>query len=58
MDTNPKPFFARFITNQAPSADAVGTKVKAGRFYSTTKYPSDIDEVQTMKYPSDADDDL
>lgn len=42
-----KPFFARYLEAQELEA------VTGGR---TGKYPSDLDEAQTMKYPSDGDD--
>jgi hypothetical protein len=41
------PFFARFLESQNNEE----------RSAATTKYPSDLDEFQTMKYPSDGDDD-
>jgi hypothetical protein len=41
------PFFARFLEGQNSEE----------RSAATTKFPSDLDEFQTMKYPSDGDDD-
>lgn len=40
------PFFARFLEGQN----------RQERSAATTKFPSDLDEDQTMKYPSDGDD--
>lgn len=45
--TGSLPFFARFLEGQNNEE----------RSAATTKYPSDLDEYQTMKYPSDGDDD-
>jgi hypothetical protein len=55
---NPKednvPFFARYLEGQ--EFPEVKTNVKAGIGKATTKYPSDLDELdQTQKYPSDSD---
>jgi hypothetical protein len=48
------PFFARYLEQQ--ESLQVKTDLKAGIFFVTLKYPSDIDEIQhTMKYPSDGD---
>ena len=47
------PFFARFLEGQ--EFPQVRTNVKGGRPSATTKFPSDLDEDQTMKYPSDDD---
>ena len=47
------PFFARYLEGQ--DFPEVKTNVKAG-MKATTKYPSDLDEVEhTQKYPSDGD---
>jgi hypothetical protein len=51
MTTNDKPFFARYLEGQ--KFPQVKTNIKAGP--TTHKYPSDVDEDQTMKYPSDND---
>jgi hypothetical protein len=45
--TGSLPFFARFLEGQNSEE----------RSAVTHKYPSDLDEYQTMKYPSDGDDD-
>ncbi|MGK3999893.1 microviridin/marinostatin family tricyclic proteinase inhibitor [Sorangium sp. So ce1024] len=53
------PFFARFLEDQK----RVRTGVKAGKPYTTLKYPSDKEDgggggdpiYTTMKYPSDSD---
>lgn len=39
------PFFARFLEGQE----------RAEQSFATLKYPSDLDEDQTMKWPSDSD---
>ena len=41
------PFFARFLEGQD----------RAEQSATTLKFPSDLDEYQTMKYPSDDDED-
>jgi len=47
------PFFARYLEGQA--FPEVKTNIKAG-IKATTKYPSDLDELeQTQKAPSDSD---
>ncbi|WP_438015784.1 microviridin/marinostatin family tricyclic proteinase inhibitor [Sorangium sp. So ce315] len=50
------PFFARFLEDQK----RVRTGVKAGKLYTTLKYPSDNEDgggpiFTTLKYPSDGD---
>jgi len=53
MNTNEKPFFAKYLEGQ--EFPQVRTNIKAGP--ETRKYPSDTDEVATtLKYPSDAED--
>jgi len=48
---NEVPFFARYLEGQ--EFPEVKTNIKAG---ATTKYPSDLDEMEhTLKYPSDGD---
>jgi hypothetical protein len=50
---NDVPFFARYLEGQ--DFPEVKTNVKAGAS-ATTKYPSDLDDIQhTQKYPSDGD---
>lgn len=47
------PFFARYLEGQGSLE--IKTDIKAG-MQSTTKYPSDLDEIEhTQKYPSDGD---
>jgi len=51
---NEYPFFARFLEGQ--NFPEVKTDIKAGAFSATTKFPSDLDEIEhTLKYPSDGD---
>jgi hypothetical protein len=50
---NEIPFFARYLEGQ--EFPQVKTNVKAG-IKASTKYPSDLDEIEhTQKYPSDGD---
>lgn len=55
-DANEKemPFFARFLEGQ--EFPQVKTDIKAGALKATTKFPSDLDEIEhTLKHPSDGD---
>jgi hypothetical protein len=48
------PFFARYLEGQ--EFPDVKTDLKAGAIKPTTKFPSDLDEIEhTLKYPSDGD---
>ncbi|MGK3999894.1 microviridin/marinostatin family tricyclic proteinase inhibitor [Sorangium sp. So ce1024] len=57
--TEQVPFFARFLEDQK----RVRTGVKAGKLYTTLKYPSDKEDGGgggdvTLKYPSDSDEEI
>jgi len=54
MDEKESPFFTRFLEGQ--QFPQVKTSIKAGPLKPTTKFPSDLDEIEhTLKYPSDGD---